>query len=68
MQNDRTSDPSDLATQQEQMYLDAALAHRKPVGPTACGHCLNCEAPLDYPERWCDADCCADWEQRESRA
>lgn len=62
---DRLSDPSDLATQQEQTFLDAALSVRKPTGPKPCGRCLNCDEPLDYPERWCDQDCRFDWERRE---
>ena len=65
---ERTADLSDLASQHEQMFLDAALTKRKPLGPTPCGHCFNCEAPLPPADRWCDADCRADWEQREARA
>jgi len=65
MTADRTADNSDLASQHEQMFLDAALTKRKPTGPKPCGHCLNCGEPLDYPERWCDADCRFDWHRRE---
>lgn len=68
MQADRTADLSDLATQQEQMFLDASLTLRKPEGPPACGHCLNCDEPLPAGARWCDADCREDWEKRETRA
>lgn len=68
MNIDRTADVSDLASQHEQLFLDAALSARKPTGPAACGHCHNCETPLPEGERWCDADCRTDWEKREGRA
>lgn len=64
---ERTADPSDLASQQEQMFLDAAMTFRKPAAPAPCGHCLNCDEPLPEGERWCDADCRTDWEKRETR-
>jgi hypothetical protein len=68
MNPDRTADNSDLATQQEQVFLAAAMSHRKPEGPIACGHCLNCEEPLPRGARWCDADCRTDWEKREAQS
>lgn len=34
----------------------------------ARGECLSCEAPLPLPLRFCDVDCCRDWEaQQEAR-
>lgn len=68
MNDNRIADPSDLATQQEQMFLDAALTLRKSSGPEPCGHCLNCETPLGPGKRWCDTDCRRDWERFEARA
>lgn len=32
------------------------------------GDCLSCEATLPFPLRFCDVDCCRDWEnQQEAR-
>jgi hypothetical protein len=31
------------------------------------GYCLNCDEPLDDGRRWCDAECCKDWQARTSR-
>ena len=33
----------------------------------AIGRCYNCDEPLHGDSRWCDTDCKADWEYRESR-
>lgn len=63
MSQDRIADLSDLATQQEQIFREAALTTRKPHGPQPCGYCLNCEAPLGPGKRWCDTDCRTDWER-----
>lgn len=50
----------------EQM-LAAALSHphRKVKLIEATGYCLNCGERMNYPEqKWCDSDCCSDWEKR----
>lgn len=67
MTTDRIPDLSDLATAHEAKFLDAALSVRKPVAPEACGHCLNCEAPLPAGQRWCDAACAREWEFYDDR-
>ena len=59
---ERIRDQSDLATAFEETFTRAALSVRKPEGPKAIGHCLNCETPLPKGMRWCDADCRHDWE------
>lgn len=58
-------DQSDRATCHEEMRRDIALRERKPTGPDFIGRCHNCDAPLDPPHRWCDADCRNDWEARQ---
>lgn len=45
----------------------AALSHRKPAGPAYTGHCLNCEAPVAAPLRWCNAGCRDDWQRLQSK-
>lgn len=57
----------DRATQQEELAREACLKLRKPEGPAATGHCLNCGDDLDGGQRWCDADCRVDWEARTAR-
>ena len=66
MTTERISDLSDLATAHEEMFTRAAVSLRKPEGPPACGHCLNCEALLKPGLRWCDEDCLHDWEKYSS--
>lgn len=51
----------------EREYRLANTLNSAPVIP-ARGECLSCEAPLPYPLRFCDVDCCRDWEnQQEAR-
>lgn len=45
-----------------------AIALRQPLKPPVVsavftGLCLNCEVAVDYPRRWCNADCRDDWEK-----
>lgn len=59
------ADLVDQAQKQEEVILDLTLANlRKTGGPRATGACLNCDEPLALGERWCDADCRADWAKR----
>lgn len=58
-------DEVDRANDTAQMFLDIALRQRKPPAPEPTGYCLNCDEPLDGGRRWCDQDCCLDWERRE---
>jgi hypothetical protein len=52
------------------LFLAAALAAvPKPAGGRVyTGWCANCDAGVDEPALWCDADCQADFERRERRA
>lgn len=60
------ADMVDQAQEQEEAILDLRLANlRKAAGPRATGACLNCDESLAREERWCDADCRADWAKRE---
>ena len=61
------ADPIDAASEQERMILDAAIAYRKPEGPSATGQCLHCEEPVALGVRWCDADCRDMWERELTR-
>ena len=51
----------DDASMREEQFLNAALATRKPDGPTATGRCLYCNAELPDTRRWCDEWCQEDW-------
>ena len=63
--NDRIADPIDRAAAETEATLAHALTFRKPTGPLANGFCHCCGAPLALPRRWCDKDCCHDWEQEQ---
>lgn len=45
------------------------LAEIRARGPEAqgCGACLWCDAPLQSPRRWCNADCRDAWQRTENR-
>lgn len=43
-------------------------ASRKRGAPPACGQCLYCDEPLADGLRFCDANCCRDWEHEQERA
>lgn len=68
MSTDRIADPSDLATQQEQRFLDAALTVRKPAGPVANGECHTCGTAVGEGLRWCDSLCRDEWEGDQAQA
>jgi len=53
---------SDLAEQRRQESIEAHR-NRAESGPKATGYCLNCEAPVEKPRRWCDVECRDDWER-----
>lgn len=49
-----TTDPSDRATEQEELARAAAIANcRKPEGPAATGYCLYCYEEIAGGRRWC---------------
>lgn len=61
-------DDVDRITEREEVEGPARLAsHRRPPGPAPIGECLNCEAPLEPPGRWCNSECHVDW-HRQQRA
>ncbi|PZQ21150.1 MAG: hypothetical protein DI569_12860 [Sphingopyxis macrogoltabida] len=61
------ADIIDRAAELEEMNRADALARRKPDGPPATGHCLNCGEPMPEGRRWCDADCRDDWQAERAR-
>ena len=56
-------DQAQEADMREREHLIAETLRSAPVIP-ARGDCLNCEAPLPSPLRFCDVDCCRDWENQ----
>ena len=56
------ADLADKAAAYQQQEIDAAVTHRKPVGPVAVGRCLWCDEPLSGDRRWCDTECRDEWE------
>lgn len=60
---DSKGDIIDQGNEAAEIFREAALSQRKPEGPVATGHCLNCDARLAPKQRWCDALCRDDWEK-----
>lgn len=61
-------DTIDQAADIEQFARDVALSHREPVLPFI-GKCHYCKSEIDLRARFCDADCCKDYNELErSRA
>lgn len=59
------SDIADLGSdREEEMRKDAVESARRKAGELEAEHtgfCLNCEAVVEIPRRWCNIDCRADW-------
>jgi hypothetical protein len=60
------ADPTDIATEREELARNAALTQRKPEGPQATGRCLYCDEPLTHG-RWCNAQHRDLWEKTCNR-
>lgn len=54
---------NDRAAMDLQRALDAAM-HMPPPLPFI-GQCYNCETELHFSLRFCDGDCCRDYEKRQ---
>lgn len=60
------ADEVDRALERDEVLGPYMLRNaRKPEAPPFSGLCLNCDEPTEFPHRWCDIDCRADWEQRQ---
>lgn len=62
---DGKGDIIDQGNEAAEIFRNAALSQRRPDGPAATGHCLNCDAHLAPKQRWCDAGCRDDWEKSQ---
>ena len=62
------TDIFDRASEREQLERDLAISSARKSAPSvqATGHCLWCNAELARGKRWCDAECCEDWELNEA--
>ena len=62
------TDIFDRATEREEQERERAIAAaRKPVSVVPfTGFCHNCQAPLVPSIRFCDQECCEDFEKRRS--
>lgn len=65
---DSKGDIIDQANEAADIFRRSALSQRKPDGPAATGHCLNCDARMAPAQRWCDANCRTDWEKTQRAA
>lgn len=54
----------DQAQELEMFEREHRIAETLRSGPVipAKGYCLFCDYEVPYSHRWCDADCCRDWE------
>lgn len=62
---DGKGDIIDQGNEAAEIFRRSALSQRKPDGPDATGHCLNCDARLAPKQRWCDVNCREDWEKAQ---
>lgn len=62
---DSKGDIIDQANEAADIFRRSALSQRKPDGPAATGHCLNCDARMAPQQRWCDVNCRTDWEKAQ---
>jgi hypothetical protein len=61
------ADIIDNGNEAAEIFRRAALSKRQADGPAATGECLNCEAPVEPPKRFCDQYCRDDFERRNAR-
>lgn len=61
------SDEADIASEAIELRLEAAIeaCRRAPRLPPK-GSCWFCDEPLPPPKKFCDADCCADYEVEQA--
>lgn len=62
---DGKGDVIDQGNEAAEIFRRSALSQRKPEGPDATGHCLNCDAHLAPKQRWCDVNCRDDYEKQQ---
>ena len=57
-------DEADMTQAREQFVEleNRYKSRRLTTTATATGECLFCEAPVDPPRRWCNAQCRDDWQ------
>lgn len=66
------ADEADIADERIEKALaakQAEVVNRPPEAPFT-GECLNCGADLSetVPQRrWCDAECCSEWDERRKK-
>lgn len=60
------ADIIDNANDAADVFFRSALSSKAKEGPPATGYCHNCEEKIEFPNRWCDEDCRADWARREN--
>ena len=62
------ADLADIAQEKLDAEMAARLFALKQTGDKhihATGQCLNCDAPLPNPMRWCNFECQEDWSARD---
>lgn len=61
-------DVIDQSDEQNQVAFEAERrSKRKPNGPEANGFCNYCGEPVSEALRFCNKECCEDWEYLQSR-
>lgn len=59
------SDAADLGNERAEQFLNHSIGQvKKPEIDPANGYCFNCDEPVAEGMRWCNADCCSDWQAR----
>jgi len=61
-------DDLDRARHYQDKMTEAAVAYRKPEpGLAYTGECHNCGTAVESPQRFCDSECSAEWEELQQR-
>lgn len=62
-----TADPSDMATELEELHLQVSLANQRAVlRMKPKGICYYCSEPVSVGAMFCDTDCCQWYEDVEA--
>jgi hypothetical protein len=62
------ADEVDNANDMSEMLLQNAIKQKSLLFVTEpTGYCFNCEEPVEGSKKFCNSECCEDWEYRQRR-
>ena len=61
------ADIADITTARQELEEEILRQYKRVEGgPAPTGRCHNCDAPVEAGACFCDADCRADWQDRQN--